>query len=416
MKKLFLYVMVFIFVFLFMAKGWCAEAPIISPPVLSGTQKQMSNYFYKLGIGLSHNAEALSTLDLKSDEARKIIAAIYENNSFIANCALINADGIIVANEPSKFKDSEGKDISAQAHFIKVRTEKKPVLSNMFMAVEGFKAIAIHYPIISVSKGFCGSISMLVKQDALFNEMVSPLTAGLPLALVLLQTDGAILYSNSPEFAGDNFFENKESNKILNIEELSGKIKKNPAGEDVALLNADGAGAEAASKLKKKMYWLTIGLFDTKWHLVMFSAESSAGEVADDKTLASVEVKLRPAMKSFADNDSLKKAMKNKDYSSVIDILREFYRNNDYMYCIQWIDKNAIGRGGWPLERSLGDYDFTKGKTSRDTIFVDTLLRKKCAEFKLLLIEGGTAKFYLYPVMNGDELAGCVYAMLRLSK
>lgn len=67
--------------------------------------------------------------------------------------------GIVVYNFPAS--SSVGTDISDQKHVRELLQDHKPVISDVFKAVEGFDAVALHVPIFRGSV-FKGSIGILI--------------------------------------------------------------------------------------------------------------------------------------------------------------------------------------------------------------------------------------------------------------
>ena len=208
------------------------------PPFLQLINKRLANYFYKLGVELAHNVDKISELGLNSPESRAVIDAILKKHAFIANCSIVDASGRLIAIVPAEFKGHEGKDISSQAHFIKLKQDKKPVLSGLFEAVEGFKAIALHYPITDKKSELIGSISILMRPEIVFREILSPLVAGAPVTLLLVQTDGVILFGRSPEEIGANIFDKKLFGHVKNLEDVAGMMKSSGTGASEIIVAA----------------------------------------------------------------------------------------------------------------------------------------------------------------------------------
>ena len=101
-----------------------------------------------------------------TDESKAILAKFYETHkSLIEAVTRVDAHGIILYTYP--YNNSViGDDISYQKHVQEIIATHRPVISDVFMAVQGYLAIALHIPIFK-GKEFMGSLAMLIPIDKL---------------------------------------------------------------------------------------------------------------------------------------------------------------------------------------------------------------------------------------------------------
>lgn len=390
------------------------------PPFLQLINKRLANYFYKLGVELAHNVDKISEFGLNSPESRAVIDAIMKKHSFIANCSIVDASGRLAAIVPAEYKGHEGKDISAQAHFIKLKRNKKPVLSGLFEAVEGFKAIALHYPITDKKSELIGSISILMKPEIVFHQILSPLVAGAPVTLLLVQTDGVILFGRSPEEIGANIFDKKLFGYIKNFEDVAGLMKSSETGASEIIVAAaapsgslTGEVAASSADARRAVYWVSCGLLDTKWRLIMAPITFIGGpETPANAGTAEIEKRAENAAAELVNESGFIAGVESGDKEKVRERLKVFYESCPGVYCAQWVDASLVSRGGWPADRSFADYDFRQSRVPRDNLFVESFNSGAVKSFVSPLIEGGTGKFYLYPVKKGDKQVGMVYYII----
>lgn len=403
------------------------------PPFLQLANKRIANYFYKLGVELSASVDKLAELQAGSGEAKAVLDGILERHSFIANCAIVGADGRIAAIAPEKYSSSVGKDISGQLHFIKLKRSGKPVLSGVFQAVEGFAAIALQYPVKNKKNELLGSLSILIRPEVVFQEILSPLASGTPVTLLLIQTDGVLLFGRSKEETGVNIFENNTFAHIKNFAEVTRLIKSSetgaseivtaaapegPAGSAAARGASAGTVETAAAKeIRRAVYWVTCGLFETRWRLIMapFAATGAAG-AGGEAALREAENCAVKAAEALAADPAFAASMEKGDQERIIAGLRSVYESCPGVYSAQWIDKNAVSRGGWPADRSFSGYDFRQGKVPGDRFFVEAFDSGAARSFAAMLVEGGTGRFYLYPVKNGGRQVGMIYFIIPVNK
>ena len=118
-------------------------------------------------------------------------------------------------------KDAIGTNISYQEHMKKLLSNHEPVISEVFQAVQGYEAIAIHFPIITDGK-YDGSFAYLVS----FSELLSIYSHKLgvdkkEITRLILSSKGIILNSSNPETTGKDIY-----GMLKKDAALSSKIEK----------------------------------------------------------------------------------------------------------------------------------------------------------------------------------------------
>lgn len=100
------------------------------------------------------------------DEGKMLMANFYENHkNLMSGFTRVDAHGIILYTYPLT-ESVIGNDISYQKHVSEVIAKQKPVLSDVFMSVQGYPAIALHVPIMD-GNVYKGSLAMLIPIDKL---------------------------------------------------------------------------------------------------------------------------------------------------------------------------------------------------------------------------------------------------------
>ena len=134
----------------------------------------------------------------------------------------------------------------------------------------------------------------------------------------------------------------------------------------------------------------------------------------DVSSLEETEKKLSSAAEALINEPGFISCVETLNAEAAQGMIKSFYENNPQIYSAQWIDKNIISRGGYPVEKSFKDYDYKPIKTPRDKIFVDSFASGAFKSFSLQLVEGGTGKFYLYPVKSGGKMVGMFYYIIKV--
>jgi len=258
---------------LIVSDAFCMNIDVMMP-VLKEAKQGINETFNSIDVGLSTAAKDLSTVDLKSDKARQILKALCKDRDYLIDCAIVDTTGKMIVVEPSEYSKYEGSDISKQAQVIQMKISQKPVLSDVFRSVEGIEAIDFEYPIFSDKNVFLGSVSMLVKQEALSADIVMPLVKDKPCKIWIMQKDGLVVYDPDPNQIGRNIFSDqlfKPFQDLIAFSRTVSMVKDGAGSYDFYV-----KGLEDKRIVKKYVVWDTVSLFGTDWRIVVMEADKPA--------------------------------------------------------------------------------------------------------------------------------------------
>ncbi len=88
-----------------------------------------------------------------------------ENQGDLKGVTRVDADGVIVYTAPRNDR-AIGTSIRFQEHVAEVLSKRHPVVSDVFTAVQGFRAVAYHVPVWKGGE-FAGSLAILIPFDAI---------------------------------------------------------------------------------------------------------------------------------------------------------------------------------------------------------------------------------------------------------
>lgn len=208
-------------------------------------------------------AERLSE-GLDPEAVRSVLKDFCEGLSYVEDCAFVNTDGILKYVEPATFHDVEGQSIRDQEQFRRLKEIKKPVFSRVFKSIEGFEALDYEYPVFSESGQWLGAVSALMRPVNFIRLALEPEIKDLPYEVLVLQTDGVILYGD-PDEIGRNVFSDPLYKDFPSLMELCRRIVKEPSGEGTYTFT----GRKSAKPVEKKAYWTTVEPGDNVWRLIM---------------------------------------------------------------------------------------------------------------------------------------------------
>ncbi len=128
------------------------------------------------------------------------------HSSYISGVIRMDENGIIRYSVPY-YEGTIGADISYQAHIQELMEAHCAVLSDAFMTVQGYWAIAYHVPCFDEEGSFRGSLAFLVPFREMFRRLFTQiLPEGSTISLVL-GSEGLILFSPIEEHEGKHYTE-----------------------------------------------------------------------------------------------------------------------------------------------------------------------------------------------------------------
>jgi PAS domain S-box-containing protein len=218
----------------------------------------------------TRSLSSLSKMDEIVDNAaagQRYMKLFYEaNQEQIMSITRLDERGVILHNFPS---DSPvGTDISDQKHVRELLRDHKPVISDVFKAVEGPDAIALHVPVFRGSE-FKGSIGILINFESLAKRYLDVIKIGETGYAWVVSRDGTILYSPIPGFTGKSAFETSKDFPSLTVMEndmVQGR-------EGAAIYTFNRIGDRNVGQTTKYAVFMPIHIRNTFWSIAVTSAE-----------------------------------------------------------------------------------------------------------------------------------------------
>ena len=196
---------------------------------------------------------------------RSAFRKIYENNPFVISCALVNTEGVMVYLEPAEFYPSQGKNIRDQENFYQMQKNKKPMLSNSFLALEGFDAVSLQHPIIDQMGRLHGSVSLLIRPEVMVEELATPFVVETPFEPWIMEPDGRIIFDKAFDGTGRMLFLDYRSMDTQSLLELGNQIANKRSGKgDFVYIHP-----HTEERTIKMAVWDTVRLHDAEWRVII---------------------------------------------------------------------------------------------------------------------------------------------------
>ncbi|NLA38655.1 MAG: hypothetical protein GX882_04585 [Methanomicrobiales archaeon] len=216
---------------------------------------------------LSHVASDLGGISLNGTAARGLLLNLSMSDPAIVDCVIVDAEGTIIAAEPAAYHGAEGSDISGQEHVQRILATKRPVMSEMIAVVEGFPAVVIAAPIFTDESRFAGFAADVVRPEVLIRGVAGPAANGTPYQVMVVQTDGRVLYDTDTAQIGWMTFEDPLYADSPELQDAARRVVAERYGTAAYRFAADGGEA-----VQKAITWTTAGLHGTEWRVAVIQA------------------------------------------------------------------------------------------------------------------------------------------------
>lgn len=199
-----------------------------------------------------------------NDKGKDLLTNFYKHHSDqIEAITYVDSKGILQYTFPLN-NGAIGRDISMQPHISAVIQTKKPVISEVFTSVQGFRTIAYHVPIVIDNK-FEGSIAILIPLDALGKRFVENIKSGSTGYGWMISKEGIELYNPSNFKAGQPVNEIFDArNEILSVIE---KSRKENFGSEVCMTGPAGR------QIPMHITYYRVALDNTYWTILISTPE-----------------------------------------------------------------------------------------------------------------------------------------------
>src|SRR5208337_120184 len=144
--------------------------------------------------------------------------------------------GVMLYNLPQS--SFVGTDISDQKHVRELLRDHKPVISDVFRAVEGFDAVALHVPVFRGAV-FKGSIGILINFEGLSKRYLDVIKIGQTGYAWVASRDGTLLYSPASGLTGKSVFDSMKGSPSLTVM-VNDMLRGNEGAAEYTLDGTDG--------------------------------------------------------------------------------------------------------------------------------------------------------------------------------
>jgi hypothetical protein len=219
---------------------------------------------------MSAASSRLSSTGLGGADTMQVLNTLCSKHPYIVDCCTANTDGKMVTVVPEAYSKYEGSDISKQDPTLKFNQSRKPMLSQVFRAIEGFDAVVLTWPVLSGNGDLIGSMSVLFKPETLYAAATAQVLKGTEIEIMGLQTDGYVLYTSESTETAKNLFTDPMYQPYKELLDLGARIVTAESGSGSYTFTSH-AGEQPVKKLA---YWVSVALHGTPWRVIAITEAS----------------------------------------------------------------------------------------------------------------------------------------------
>lgn len=183
--------------------------------------------------------------------------------------SLIRTDkkGIIIYAPP--YLNLTGKDISYEKHVKDILINQKTIVSDIFYAIQGYNAIAIHVPVFDNDK-FIGSLGAILKVEAAGKRFLEDIKIGESGYAWMISRDGIELYSPINGHTGKSIYET--SLEFPSLLDMGKKMMAGGTGYSTFYYNQ--SRNKSTELTKRYGIYAPVHIYNTFWSIGVASAEN----------------------------------------------------------------------------------------------------------------------------------------------
>ncbi len=227
-----------------------------------GLENYIDSWIRQLNI-IARN-ESVVKLTLRGKD---FITSFYEEQTeHIKSLIRVDTKGTILYSPP--YLDLTGKNIAREKHVSEILTKHKTIVSDIFWAVQGYNAIAIHVPVFDGSK-FIGTLGAIIQVEAAGKRFLEDIKIGESGYAWMISRDGTELYCPVPGHQGKSVFET--SKEFPSVIEMAKRMMAGESGNTTYIYNR--LQNKNVERVKKYAAFTPVHIYNTYWSIVVASSE-----------------------------------------------------------------------------------------------------------------------------------------------
>jgi len=231
-------------------------------------QSIIQSRLLNLDNALADAAEKIAISGIQGEETKGILNGLYRKYPYLTDCSTSDPRGRMITVAPEAYRQYEGTETAttdaSKQFFADFAQNRKPMLSNVFRAIEGIDGVVLVRPVISGNGELLGMVSALFKPGDLLDGTIAPAAEIRAMKVNVAQTDGLTIYCSTGLETGKNLLTDPRYVNYPEKEAMGKKVVAQQAGSAEYTYISDTTG----QPVKKTAVWTTVALHGTEWRLV----------------------------------------------------------------------------------------------------------------------------------------------------
>jgi hypothetical protein len=215
---------------------------------------------------LASAATELGRTGISGPEANATLARLAASSPYAVDAVTISSEGRIAAVMPEEYWGAVGVEVGNEIHNQQALKERRPLMTPVFPAAEGFDAISIRRPVWNETGAFLGLATVLLNPSQMLAEHADRALAGTNFTAWAMQTDGLLIYDrDSGELVGRNLITDPFFADYPELVALAKRMTVEPSGTGTYTIIPSGGSLPVT----REAVWTTTGLHGTEWRLLV---------------------------------------------------------------------------------------------------------------------------------------------------
>ncbi len=224
---------------------------------------------------VSAAAEKIAKSGLQGEETRGILDGLCKKYPYLTDCSTSDLQGKLITVAPEAYRRYEGTETAgtdaSRKFFAEFAENRKPMLSDVFRAIEGIDAVVLVHPVITEDGELLGMVGALFKPGDLLDGTIAPAAEVRAMKVNVAQTNGLTIYCSNGIETGKNLLTDQRYKAFPGLVAMGEKMVVQRTGTAEYTFISDATG----KPVTKTAFWTTIGLQGTEWRLVSIAELSN---------------------------------------------------------------------------------------------------------------------------------------------
>jgi hypothetical protein len=211
----------------------------------------------------SEGAARLAGQDLNGSLARTVVNDTLASSEYAIDVLTCDRSGKVLAIGPEPWRWMSGTTLNANDPVVLLMDDNRPIVSGLFLTLEGFWAVTVAYPVVDSNGVVSGAISTLFRPDHMMENISRSLNG---MSAMVQQSDGVILYDPDTTQVGKDVFTDPMFEDYPQVRTISSMMVGNTSGSG----QYDFAGS--GGTVTKLIHWTTVSALEARWSVAVHMA------------------------------------------------------------------------------------------------------------------------------------------------